>query len=214
MSESFLDGKPPYKAGKYARITPAPDLPESGRCTSGYVWISVQPDGLEYLGSTAGHCLHNGDKFYLGTKNRTLYGAGYLNQFDGNRIVFADVAFVRGTPATNPTPPLIWQNSKQAQLLVTGQREAVVGEFVRMTGSTTFRGSQGYVSQTNRSGRNQEGSVVYTGIDCASYGSSAGDSGAPVYQTGLPRQGVLTATAIGMDTTQQLDKDHHATGSC
>jgi hypothetical protein len=205
LEESQLDGRIPYKAGKFANL---PGSPEFGRCTSGYVWLRSG----EYLGSTAGHCLLDNDAFYLGTKNPTFYGFGFRNQFTGRTTVNADIVFVRGTTPTNPTPNLLWASSTETRVVNAGAGVPPTGTTVRMVGAATISGSTGTVNATNVGLRSRDGFFFYAGGTCASYSSSTGDSGAPVFKR--PPDSDRYATAYGMHFASRYNDRNQRVAGC
>ncbi|MGQ0465474.1 MAG: hypothetical protein ACT4QG_09150 [Sporichthyaceae bacterium] len=82
----------------------------------------------------------------------------------------------------------------KAESNLDGRPPYKAGKEVRMIGASTIQGSEGFVNEENVAGPNKQGDFIYSGATCATYSSSGGDSGAPIYQWNGPD----TAVAFGM----------------
>lgn len=199
--DSRFQGAPPWKGGKHG-YTIDRDFDE-GACSAGLVWES----GDQILGSTAGHCLTNDARWYLGNgRNTEFYGYGERNGYRGREgAVNNDTVMVRGRPGTTYTPNLIFIDG-ETHIKVVGFRakQTRPGAMVCHSGWKT-NVQCGPVDRVDQKGPELPNGAYYTEVTCADHYSDFGDSGAPVF-TRLPRN---RAQAFGMHIAGFYESDEN-----
>jgi streptogrisin D len=140
------------------------------RCSHGF---NVRNSaGTEYF-LTAGHCTNIGATWYASSSLTPVLGTRSGTSFPGN-----DYGIVRYTNTTVAKPGSVWLYSGSSTQDITTARNAVVGETVRRSGSTTGVRS-GTVQQLNATVRYRQGTV--TGLIRTSVCAEPGDSGGPLF---------------------------------
>jgi hypothetical protein len=169
---SLRDSYPPYRAGSILR--PAPG--SSGFCSAAFT-ISV-PDWGQF-GTSAGHCLHVGEHFTIGSGSFVTSGSQYRPGFATN--VDAS-AFPLGS---NGRAELIRPNGTGVRSVHGSMKYFPLGSRVCKYGW----GTQNATGQAERCGPiNFRGALkltsgaVITEMVCAEIDTRGGDSGGPVYQ--------------------------------
>jgi streptogrisin D len=159
-----------HVAGTFTPLIAGGQAIHSGgsRCSLGFNVRSRT--GADYF-LTAGHCTTVGSSWYGSPSPTTLLGSRAGSSFPGN-----DYGIVRYT-TTVPRPGTVWLHDGTSQEITTA-RNAVVGETVRRSGSTTGVRS-GIVTALNATVRYAEGTV--TGLIRTTVCAQPGDSGGPLF---------------------------------
>jgi streptogrisin D len=150
-----------YIAGGQAIYT------SSGRCSLGF---NVRSGTTDYF-LTAGHCTNLGSTWYSNSSRSTVLGTRAGSSFPGN-----DYGIVRYTNTSVARPGTVYLYGGEQDITSAGN--AVVGQSVRRSGSTTGVRS-GTVTALNQTVRYAEGSV--SGMIRTSVCAEPGDSGGSLF---------------------------------
>ncbi len=140
------------------------------RCSLGF---NVRDAAGAQFFLTAGHCTNIGSTWYANSSKTTVLGPRAGTSFPGN-----DYGIVRYTNSAVPRPGNVWLYSGTATQDITTARNAVVGETVRRSGSTTGVRS-GRVTAVNATVNYPQGTV--TGLIRTSVCAEPGDSGGALF---------------------------------
>jgi streptogrisin D len=161
----------------------------SARCSLGF---NVRNSAGTRFFLTAGHCTNIGAQWWTTSSHTTLIGSTQGSSFPGN-----DYGIVRydNTAVANPGSVNLYNGTTQD---ITTARNAVVGETVRRSGSTTHVHS-GTVQQNNATVNYPQGTVtglIRTNV-CAEPGDSGGSLFAGTAAIGLTSGGSGNCTSGG-----------------
>ncbi len=157
-------------AGTFSpRINGGQAIYSSGfRCSLGFNVRS----GSTYFFLTAGHCTNLGTNWYSNSSQTTPIGTRAGTSFPGNDY---GIVRYRSTVTSHPGTVSLYNGSNQD---ITSARNAVVGETVTRSGSTTGVRS-GRVTALNATVNYAEGSV--SGLIQTTVCAEGGDSGGPLF---------------------------------